>query len=122
MTNKTTGQAAPPEAQASAWPAQQAAALGRVAELLGRDGPQAALDYLDRSKDTSAWLANARAVCLLRLGQPQRALDVLRGLALGGIGGLKADAPTVFKTNYATAQLLTGNVTGCVVTLGQARD
>ena len=44
-----------------------------------------------------------------------------RILGAGGFG-LKDDAPTVLKTNYATAQLLAGNLTGCVVTLGQVRD
>jgi hypothetical protein len=67
-------------------------------------------------------VTNARGVCLLRLGEALRALELFRGLTLGAGPGLKHDAPTVFKTNYATAQLLTGNHTGFVITLGQAQD
>jgi hypothetical protein len=96
--------------------------LGRVEQVISAEGPQKAFDLLSRAKENSPWVTNARAVCLLRLGEAQRALEVFRGLVLGAGSGLKHDAPTVFKTNYATAQLLTGNMTGCIVTLGQAQD
>src|SRR5262249_49152787 len=80
-----------------------------------------ALKFLSRV-DGGPWVANARGVCLLRLGDAARALELFRGLALGTTGfGLK-EGPTVFKTNYATAQLLSGKMTACVVTLSQSRD
>ena len=99
------------------------ALLDRVSQLLHQGDPRAALEHLGRTKDTSPWVVNARAVCLLRLGDAQRAVELLRGVVLGAGGfGLKEDAPAAFKTNYATAQLLAGNLTGCIVTLAQARD
>src|SRR5262245_58160211 len=113
----TTGQ--PPLTRP--WPADVAGLLGRVEQELQAQGPRAALEVLDRAKATGPWPTNARAVCLLRLGEAQAALELLRGLVLDG-AGLRDTVPTVFKVNYATAQLLSGNLTSCIVTLGQARD
>lgn len=104
-----------------AWPADVAELLGRVEQQLQAEGPRKALEALDRAKASGPWAANARAVCLLRLGEAGRALEVFRGLVQSG-AGLRDDAPTAFKVNYATAQLLAGNLTGCIVTLGQTRD
>jgi hypothetical protein len=103
-------------------PAGVAERLGQVEEALRREGPRAALDLLEGS-EASPWLTNARGVCLLRLGEVQSALALFRRLAMAPRGfGLRHEAPPVFKTNYATAQLLAGDLTGCTVTLGQAQD
>jgi hypothetical protein len=105
-----------------AWPADVAPTLARVRQMLHAEGPEKALEFLSRSKADSPWLTNAVGVCLLRLGQAQRALDTFRGLALGGTGfGLREDAPVRFKANYAAAQLLCGMHAACVITLSQAR-
>src|SRR5262249_12214658 len=108
-------------APARLWPPEVAPLLGRVEQLLETEGPGQALDFLDRTRDGSAGAINARGGCLLRLGQTQRALDLFRGLALGG-AALRNDVPLAFKANYATARLLTGDLTGCIVALGQIRD
>lgn len=109
------------EATGRDWPPEVAGLLGRVEALLQQQEVVQALDLLDRARSSSPWAVNARGVCLLRLGQAQRALELFRGLALGGFG-LRPDAPLPFKTNYATAQLLSGDLTGCIVTLGQVRN
>jgi hypothetical protein len=97
--------------------------LARVEQLLQTEGAGAALDFLDRSRASSPWAVNARGVCLLRLGLAARALDLFRGLALDAVGvGLRDDVPRAFQTNLATARLLVGDLTGCIVTLGQVRD
>jgi hypothetical protein len=104
------------------WPEGVARMLGRTEEILQQEGPRAALDMLDGA-ETSPWVANARGVCLLRLREVPSALAIFRRLAMAPRGfGLNHDAPTVFKTNYGTAQLLAGDLTGCIVTLGQAQD
>jgi hypothetical protein len=103
------------------WPPEVAPLLARVEQILRTGEPGEALALLDRSRDGTTWVVNARGVCLLRLGLAQRALELFRALALNGIAGLR-EGPTVFKTNYATARLLSGDVTGCIVTLGQIRD
>jgi hypothetical protein len=59
-------------------------------------------------------LQNARAVCLLRAGEIPAALEAFRGLALiENTATVKTDAPSHFKTNFATALLLSGIVDGC---------
>jgi hypothetical protein len=62
-------------------------------------------------------------VCLLRLGNAQRAIELFRGLVLGP-GGLvlRRDVPTAFKTNFATALLMDGNVAGCTSVLASLRE
>jgi hypothetical protein len=52
------------------------------------------------------------SVCFLRLGDPNAAVEVLRGLVIAGHLNLKCDTPLVFQTNFATALLLKGNITG----------
>src|SRR5262245_4194199 len=108
---------------ARAWPDDVADALGRAEIALGDERPREALEILERVKEGSPWLTNARAVCLLRMGERERALVAILTQASATSGhSLRDDVPTHFKTNYATAQLLAGNMTGCIVTLGQARD
>jgi hypothetical protein len=97
--------------------------LDRVESLL-RDGhPRLALDLLSRTREPSAWATNATGVCLLRLGEAARAIDVFRGLVLGAGGVvLRPGIPTVFITNYATALLLADNVVGCLRVLDEIGD
>jgi len=122
INNAISNVTAPQHTSSRQWPADVADLLGRAAQLLEAGAALKALDLLSRA-DGGPWVVNARGVCLLRLGDAERALEVFRGLALGTAGfGLKEDAPTVFKTNYATAQLLSGKMTACVVTLSQTRD
>jgi hypothetical protein len=110
------------EVPSGPWPAGVAGLLGRAEEILQQEGPRAALEML-AGTETTPWVTNARGVCLLRLGEVQSALALFRRLAMAPRGfGLRHEAPTVFKTNYATAQLLAGDLTGCTVTLGQAQD
>jgi hypothetical protein len=59
----------------------------------------------------------------MRLGNVKVAVDVYRGLVLSS-GGLilRQDVPVVYKTNYATALLLSGNVSGCQRVLNEVND
>src|SRR4051812_46122591 len=85
------------------WPPGVAAVLSRVEELLESTGPRKALDYLAQAGPGDPWVANARGGCLLRMGETGAALELFRALVLGAGSGLRHEAPTVFKTNYATA-------------------
>jgi hypothetical protein len=117
MTHEVTARPTVPR------PPETAALLGRVEQLLQGEGPKAALEYLNRSRVVSAWATNARGVCLLRLGEAQRAVDLFRGLVLGaGSLCLRDDVPTLFKTNFATALLLADNLAGCLSTLALIND
>jgi len=97
--------------------------LQKVERLLQDGQPAKALDSLARTKTNSPWLANARGVCQLRLGNPSVAVDVFRGIVLapGGIH-VRTDDPTVFKTNFAIALLQSGNLEGCMSTLFEIRE
>jgi hypothetical protein len=97
--------------------------LGKVDRLLREGQPGEALDLIARSGVKSPWATSALGVCQLRLGNAKVALDVFRGLALAAGGlSLRRDVPTVFKTNYATALLLLGNLAGGQSALHDAGD
>jgi hypothetical protein len=111
-TPAPTAPAAPPPAIARL--------LDEVRELLAAGKTKQALGAL--SRDESDWARNARGVCLMRLGEAAAAVDTLRGLAVARHLSLKPDAPTVFKVNFATALLLSGNVSGGLGALAEVRD
>jgi hypothetical protein len=94
-------------------PPEVADLLAKVGKLLDDAQPARALELIARARLYSPWVTNATAVCLLRLGQAQRAVELLRGMVLGGIV-VRDDVPTVFKTNFATALLASGNLSGCL--------
>jgi len=81
------------------------------------------MKILGRNRDASTVTQNARAVCLMRLGQFEDALRILNSLAFphGGVT-MSPDAPLQVKVNHATALLLSGNVAGCLATLGELRE
>jgi hypothetical protein len=92
----------------AAWPAEEVDLLARVDALLRAGRAREALALLPRTD--SPWLRNARGVCLLRLGRPGEAVEVLRDLVFDHTGfAIRRDADPVFQANYATALLLDGN-------------
>jgi hypothetical protein len=101
---------------AEARPVESIDLVGRVGCLLREGQAQTALDVLRRSRASTSWAVNATGVCLLRLGEVRQAIDVFRSLVL------RPDVPPVFKTNFATALLMDGNVAGCTSVLGEFRE
>ncbi len=127
-TTETSAAAPPPPPAAapqfvSMAPAAVAEVLEKVDRQLRDDQIGSALQLLARAKISSPWLANARGVCLLRLGKHEEAIQVFRGLVLnaGGIT-LRKDVPGVFKANFALGLLASGNVAGCESALGDLDD
>jgi hypothetical protein len=56
---------------------------------------------------------NALGVCLMRMGRPQEAVRIYRALVLDGTGlFLREHLPVIYKTNFAFALMLSGNVVG----------
>ena len=104
----------------AAAPPDVAPLLDEVRALLNAGKAKQALTAL--SRDESEWARNARGVCLMRLGQHAAAVDALRGLAVAQHLSLKPEAPTIFKVNFATALLLSGNVNGGLTALADVRD
>jgi hypothetical protein len=99
--------------------------LKDVREFLAQDRVPEAISALSRTADRSAWFENARAVCYMRLGQPEKAVSIYRSLLLGGGVVVRQSAPVTFKANFATALLLAGNTEGGITILdeiGQSDD
>ncbi len=68
-------------------------------------------------------MQDACAVCLMRLGQVEKAVNVLRPLLLKGNSlTLSPDAPLVYKTNHALALFLAHHVEGCMEVLKEIDD
>lgn len=96
--------------------------LEEIRTLLEKNEVAESCRRLRAEKNRSPALQNALGVCLLRLGEVEKAIDLYRGLVIAGdTVVMRSDAPTVFKTNFATALLLMGNVAGCVATLDEIK-
>lgn len=80
--------------------------LDHVRDLLDRDRPAEALNFLDRHGPQTPEIENARAVCLLRLGRFSEAVPILRDITFRGYMNIRDDAPLRFQLNFATAMLM----------------
>jgi len=82
---------------------------------LDNGDPAAALRIIERGGNQSPACRNLEGVCYLRLGQSQRAQEIFEKL-LFPKGGSVADktAPACWFANYATAQILTVNISGAL--------
>jgi len=99
--------------------------LDRVRALLDQDTPDAALQLIGTGRDEPPAVKNAHAVCLLRLGQAEPAIRLLRQLVLPNeVFSIPPDIPDTYKLNFATALLMEGNIDGCLNALSalQNRD
>lgn len=94
----------------------------QIEKYLHASQPKKALDVLAQNKAYSAWSTNAVAVCLLRVGKADHAVQLLRNLVLSGSVLLRPDVPTAWKVNFATALLMTDNLFGCIQVLRDIRD
>ena len=99
-------------------PERSSDVLELVRARLNEGKPREALDLLRRYGISSEELRNAYGVCLMRTGELAKAVEAYRDLVIDRSGVcLKPEAPAVFKTNFATALLLTNNVSGCLSVL-----
>lgn len=103
--------------------ANEAELLHDVGALLDGGQPDKALEMLRTAGQQSKAVLNAYGVCLMRTGQIDKANELYRKLVLPS-GGFYLDpnAPTVFKTNYATALLLGKHVDGCLGVLSEIAE
>lgn len=97
--------------------------LPRVRKLLNAGRVKNALEVVNAKSSADPMLKNARGVCLLRLQQADAAVRVFRELCLDSSGViLRSDVPVFVKTNFATALLMSGTVSGCVDVLSEIGD
>ncbi|MEX0703838.1 MAG: hypothetical protein WD069_17195 [Planctomycetales bacterium] len=100
-----------------------AATLKKIQALVEQERHQEAFDLSNRNSTADPMIKNARGVCLMRMRQSAQAVRVFRELNLMGGGiTLRPDVPAIFKTNYATALFLSGNVAGCCDVLHELRN
>jgi hypothetical protein len=82
-----------------------------------------ALKIVSPATATDPVLANARGVCLMRMGMYDDSVALYRWLVLNpGQSLVRRDRPAYFKTNFATALLVAGNVDGCLHVLHQIHE
>jgi hypothetical protein len=81
-----------------------------------------AIDAL-RTAGSGPSVKNSLAVCLMRSGQVDEAVKIMRALTLNpGSTWERADVPDLYKRNFATALLLAGLPSGCVSVLRSIED
>lgn len=82
------------------------APIDRIRELLNQGRPQDALKFIEHLDQKTPVMENARAVCLLRLGHIEQAVNVLREVVFQGNICMPSDAPVLYQLNFATAMLM----------------
>lgn len=122
MANKKADGERTQAAPSEAIPGDVEEVLRRVDRHLQAGQPEQALEEIGRSGRKSDRLANAAAVCQIRLGNAQKAVESLRGLVVHSGIYLRDDVPPVFKVNFAAALLASGNVDGFLSTLQDVGD
>ena len=81
--------------------------LGKATRLAAAGKYEEALSALSGENSAASDIKNARAVCLMRLGRHDAALQILRSLVLqSGSTWMKPELPIVYRVNFATALLL----------------
>ena len=86
-------------------------AYTKVRKLLETGRVDEALTLARARQD--APMKNAQAVCLMRKGLADEAVRIYRAMVLDNTGlFLREHVPTIYKTNYALALLLSGHIAG----------
>ena len=96
--------------------------LERIRNLLDTGRVEKAMHLASRLESDLDRL-NTIGVCQMRLRNTEKAVSLYRSLVLasGGVS-LRSDVPDRIKVNYATALLLSGNVTGCLSILDELHE
>jgi hypothetical protein len=82
------------------------APIDHVRELLNEGRPEDALKFIEHLDQKTPEMENARAVCLLRLGHIEQAVNVLRKIVFHGDICMPSDTPVLYQLNFATAMLM----------------
>ena len=100
-----------------------AAAANKAVKLANVGRYEDALQILAAASSSAPEIKNAKAVCLMRLGQHTAAAQILRSLVmLPGCTWMKPELPVIYRTNFATALLLSNLPAGVQETLFEIKE
>lgn len=103
--------------------AQSPTLMDKVKGLIDQGQFEQVVHLINRGGQRPPEMENALGVCLLRLGKAEAALNVLRSLAFeNGSVSMLPDTPAIYKVNFVTAAILTGNVSIGFSLLDQIHD
>ncbi|MBN2064537.1 MAG: CDC27 family protein [Sedimentisphaerales bacterium] len=86
-------------------------------ELLEQGKYQEALQYLKKTGKRNHQLDNIRGVCLIRLGQYEEAISVLKEIVFQGNICIPQDTPVSYQINFATAMIMANKKSGAISVL-----
>jgi len=90
--------------------------LENIRKLIDENNVEKAMEMLSYAADKSMWFQNARAVCLMRLNLPEKAVKILTPIVYpGSCVAVDPQVPDKIKLNLATAMLLAGNIGGAMI-------
>jgi hypothetical protein len=90
--------------------------LENIRKLIDENNIEKAMEILNHSADKSIWFQNARAVCLMRMNLPEKAVKILTPIVYpGNCVAVDSHVPDKIKLNLATAMLLAGNIGGAMI-------
>lgn len=75
-------------------------------KLLASNEVEKAFHYIDKKGAHESELRNALGVCLMRLGETEKAVTILREVVFQNHLCIPRDTPPLFQANYATALLM----------------
>ncbi len=80
--------------------------IAYIRQLLDSNEVERAFQYINKKGTHKPELRNALGVCLLRLGETEKAVGILRELVFQKHLSVPKDTPPLFQANYATALLI----------------
>lgn len=87
----------------------------KVASLADAGQLEQAIHQLASSNLLTGDIRNARGVCLMRMGRVDDAVQLYRSLVLmSGCTWMMPNLPVIYRTNFATALLMSGRRIGCL--------
>lgn len=83
--------------------------IDHIRDLLNQGLAHQALQYIEHSGQKTQIMENAKAVCLLRLGKIDQAINLLKDIVFQGKICVPPETPLLYQINFATAMLVVNN-------------
>ncbi len=94
-----------------------------IGSLLNSGKAEEALQLLTSIPESTGWIRNAMAVCLMRMGKPKKASDLLVELVYQKNSVvMRPDVSDGIKLNLVSAMLMAGNIEGAAGMLKEVKN